>query len=268
MSAASLPSPLFPDHVIKVGSNDKTSVLAIQKRLNQVGSGPVQVDGVFSAETLEAVELFQAKSLDFEGHPLVVDGQVGSMTWAALFKSDVVRSVAAPATSLLGSALLIAGNEVGVMEVPPGSNRGPKVDLYLASVGLKANAGSFPWCAAFVYWCFREASKNLGVTNPAIKTAGALDVWNLAGPKGFRRVTCAEASDTPSTVQPGVLFVLSTGGGHGHVGFVESVAGVVLTTIEGNTNEGGSREGVGVFRRVGRKIGTINQGFVDYSTKV
>ena len=50
MSAASLPSPLFPDHVIKVGSNDKTSVLAIQKRLNQVGSGPVQVDGVFSAK--------------------------------------------------------------------------------------------------------------------------------------------------------------------------------------------------------------------------
>ena len=107
------------------------------------------------------------------------------MTWAALFKSDVVRSVAAPATSLLGSALLIAGSEVGVMEMPPGSNRGPKVDLYLASVGLKANAGSFPWCAAFVYWCFREASKNLGVTNPAIKTAGALMCGTWPGPKGF-----------------------------------------------------------------------------------
>ena len=77
----------------------------------------------------------------------------------------------------------------------------------------------------------------------------------------------ARASDRPSLVRPGMVFVLATGGGHGHVGFVESLTGVVLTTIEGNTNEGGSREGVGVFRRVGRRISTINQGFVDYSSR-
>ena len=65
-----------------------------------------------------------------------------------------------------------------------------------------------------------------------------------------------------------MVFVLSTGGGHGHVGFIESVQGVVLTTIEGNTNDGGSREGVGVFRRNGRRINGINQGFVDYSSTV
>ena len=38
-----------------------------------------------------------------------------------------------------------------------------------------------------------------------------------------------------------------------------------LNTLEGNTNEGGSREGVGVFRRNGRKIVTINRGFIDYA---
>jgi hypothetical protein len=65
-----------------------------------------------------------------------------------------------------------------------------------------------------------------------------------------------------------MVFVLSTGGGHGHGGFIESVQGVVLTTIEGNTNDGGSREGVGVFRRNGRRINGINQGFVDYSSTV
>jgi hypothetical protein len=168
---------------------------------------------------------------------------------------------------LLGSVLAVAGGEVGVMEDPPGSNRGPKVNQYLASVGLDAMDGSFPWCAAFVYWCFAQASTALAVSNPAVRTAGALDVWNLAGPKGFRRVTCAEASDRPSLVNPGTIFVISTGGGHGHVGLVESLAGVVLTTIEGNTNDGGSREGVGVFRRSGRRISGINQGFVDYSVR-
>jgi hypothetical protein len=243
-------------------------VLAIQKRLNQVGCGPVQEDSVFSAETFEAVELFQARSLDFRGNPLEVDGKVGSMTWAALFRSEVPRSAAPAANSLSEAVLAVAGGEVGVMEEPPGSNRGPKVDQFLAAVGLDSRQGSFAWCAAFVYWCFRDASKRLAVVNPAVRTAGALDVWNQAGPKGFRRITCAEATARTTLVQPGMIFVLSTGGGHGHVGFVESVSGVVLTTIEGNSNDAGSREGVGVFRRVGRRVATINQGFVDYSTRV
>ena len=69
------------------------------------------------------------------------------------------------------------------MEQPPGSNRGPKVDQYLTAVGLNPAGGSFAWCAAFVYWCFRKASEELGVPNPAVKTAGALDVWNWRGPK-------------------------------------------------------------------------------------
>jgi len=38
-----------------------------------------------------------------------------------------------------------------------------------------------------------------------------------------------------------------------------------LVSIEGNTNNGGSREGVGVFRRNKRKIISINKEFIDYS---
>jgi len=267
MTATPVPATGFPGHLIKAGSADKASILAIQSRLNLVGCGPVQEDGEFSAETLEAVQLFQARSLDFEGQPLQVDGSVGPMTWAALFKS-VLPAMVIPVAPLMQQVMVIAGGEVGVMEQPPGSNRGPQVDQYLTSVGLNPADGSFAWCAAFVYWCYRKASVQLGVPNPAVRTAGALDVWNQAGPRGFRRITSAEAADRPGTVGPGMVFVLSTGGGHGHVGFIESVQGVVLTTIEGNTNDGGSREGVGVFRRKGRRINGINQGFVDYSSKV
>ena len=61
-----------------------------------------------------------------------------------------------------------------------------------------------------------------------------------------------------------MVFVLATGGGKGHVGIVKEVNGVVLTTIEGNTNDGGSREGIGVFERKGRRIADINLGFVNY----
>ena len=86
MPATPVPAAAFPGHVIKVGSDDKASILAIQAGLNRVGCGPVQEDGVFSAQTFEAVQLFQARSLDFENRPLNVDGSVGPMTWAALFK--------------------------------------------------------------------------------------------------------------------------------------------------------------------------------------
>ena len=39
-----------------------------------------------------------------------------------------------------------------------------------------------------------------------------------------------------------------------------------LVTNEGNTNDGGSRDGIGVFRRQARKIAQINKGFIDYGS--
>ena len=98
-----------------------------------------------------------------------------------------------------------------------------------------------------------------------IKTAGVLDHWQKAGLQGIRRIKSDQAIENPTLVQPGQIFVISTGEGHGHSGLVEVVKGGKLTTIEGNTNAGGSREGVGVFRRTSRTLATINTGFVDYS---
>lgn len=65
-------------------------------------------------------------------------------------------------------------------------------------------------------------------------------------------------------MQPGFIFIMDFGGGVGHTGLVEKVLNGHLVTIEGNTNDGGSREGIGVFRRTGRKLASINKGFLDY----
>src|SRR5262245_55460326 len=117
-------SPIsFPGQVISAGSKDAASVLAIQRRLNQVGCGPVAEDGAFGPETADAVELFQARSVDQHGSPLVVDGRVGPMTWAALFGPAPAVEIAE--TPLHTAVLEVAGSQVGVMEEPPGSNRGP-----------------------------------------------------------------------------------------------------------------------------------------------
>jgi hypothetical protein len=255
----------FPGRTLKAGSTDAAGVRLVQTRLNQIGCGPVHADGVFGEETTGAVELFQARSIDKFGVPLKVDGQVGPMTWAALFGEQTVVPSTAATGPLSAAALRVAAAEIGVMEQPPGSNRGPRVDEYLRTVGLDPASGSFAWCAAFVYWCFSTASRTLSVANPVIRTAGVLDHWNKAGAQGVRRVTRDDATAQPSLVQPGMIFILGTSSGSGHTGLVERVDGVQLTTIEGNTNLGGSREGIGVFRRTARRIADINRGFVDYA---
>lgn len=57
----------------------RTDVALLQARLNDAGYGPMPVDGEFGSVTAAAVRQFQAD------HDLVIDAQVGTQTWAALF---------------------------------------------------------------------------------------------------------------------------------------------------------------------------------------
>ena len=97
-----------------------------------------------------------------------------------------------------------------------------------------------------------------------VRTAGCLDHWNRAPSRGAARVTRTQAVADPGMLRPGMVLTMDYGGGAGHTGFVEKVSGGLVTTIEGNTNAGGSREGGGVYR-LERKIVSINKGFIDYA---
>lgn len=255
----------YPGRIVMMGDPDREVVATVQRRLVERGCGPLEAGGVFDARTRAVVRLFQARFPDRTGVPLVVDGKVGSLTWEALFGPGSVPTAAGSIDALLGKALEVAAGEVGVREAPPGSNRGPRVDEYLRAVGLDPAAGSFAWCAAFVFWCFRQAANGLGNDNPVIRTAGVLEHWRRAQQQGVPRLAAADAVDDPGRIRPGMIFVVDTGGGSGHTGLVQSVEGGRLITVEGNTNDDGSREGIGVFQRNGRKVAAINRGFIDYS---
>lgn len=257
----------FPGRIVKVGDSDSDTVKKIQQRLNSVGCGPIADDGVFDKERTEkAVKLFQARFPDVTGRPLEIDGKVGSLTWAAMFGASTVPSNSAAPSALATAAIDFAITQIGVMEKPIGSNRGPEVDGYLRAVGLNPAGGSFAWCVAFTHFCYKKAAENLGLQNPHIKTAGVLDHWNNARttPKVVR-VTTAKAVADPGLVNPGSLFIIDFGEGLGHSGMVIEIANGRLLTIEGNTNDNGSRNGIGVFQRDARKISKINKGFIDYS---
>lgn len=145
--------------------------------------------------------------------------------------------------------MLAAVGQLGQREEPKGSNRGPMVNEYLRSVGL--NPG-YAWCQAFVHWCYGEAADMLLMENPVVKTAGVLDCWNRTA-VNFK-ITAAQAKASPEQVRVGSQIVWKHGKITGHTGIVEAVAKNVggqwvIRTIEGNTNDEGSREGYEVARR-------------------
>jgi hypothetical protein len=247
----------YPNRIIKQDEMDSAIVTAIQNRLMEVGCGTFSTFGTFGPKTVAAVKLFQSTHRDQDGNALEIDGKIGSITWAALFSMEEVPVVVNSTNDLAAEAVKVARSQIGIMEKPPGSNRGPEIDEYLNCVNCPL--GNF-WCAGFVYWCFNQAAKNLNKTNPLFKTAGCLAHWNNS--KG-RKVPAKDAIDNPSLVKPGQIFILDHGGGMGHTGIIERVEGGFAHTIEGNSNTGGSRNGIGVFPLT-RKIAKINKGFIEY----
>lgn len=149
-------------------------------------------------------------------------------------------------TPLANASLQSAQSQIGVTEIPKGSNAGPEVEIYLRSVGL---GKGFAWCMAFVFWNVLQASTKLKMSNPLKKTGGVLAQWNALAP--------TLKSTTPMA---GDIFIMDFGKGVGHTGFVEKVEGLNIHTIEGNTNDDGSREGYAVCNRT-RKISSI-KGFI------
>jgi hypothetical protein len=118
-----------------------------------------------------------------------------------------------------------------------GENRGQAVEAILASVHLPPGS---PWCAAFVSYCGRAA---LGGFWPLPMAGGCATLAEAADAKGLLRPTPA----------PGAIFLLYSSDleRFHHTGFIVLPAPLPghYATVEGNTNDGGSPEGVGVFQR-------------------
>ncbi|WP_374165246.1 CHAP domain-containing protein [Arcticibacter sp. MXS-1] len=141
--------------------------------------------------------------------------------------------------------------EVGVRE-ETGRNDGSRVEEYLRYVGLKKGQ---PWCASFVCWALGKA----GIDNPRSGYCPRLFgrdkvVWerrrgvgelNLASYDGGPVVGKTEAGSDDSAMVFGLYYAEK--GRISHVGFVDACDGKYIITVEGNTNEAGSREGDGVY---------------------
>ena len=131
--------------------------------------------------------------------------------------------------------LKIAAGELGTTERPANSNN-VKYNTWFYGREVRDTADTkYPWCMAFVQWCFDQAGRRL----PYI-TASCSALLN------WYRQNKPECIVT--VPRPGDIIIYN----FGHTGIVESVAGSTITAIEGNTSAGeaGSQSnGGGVFRR-------------------
>lgn len=127
-------------------------------------------------------------------------------------------------------------SQVGVRE-STGNNDGKAIEMYLRYVGLpKGN----PWCAAFVCWVLGQNQ----VANPR----------NGYCPTLFAPKYVIWKGSMHNGISPlrGDVFGIYFKEKHriAHVGFVDKWTNKTVTTVEGNTNQAGSREGDGVYRKI------------------
>lgn len=152
--------------------------------------------------------------------------------------------------------LEIAISQIGVEEDKLHTNHG-EATKYQDAVGLP-KGGGYAWCQCLVFWCGLQA---YGANNPVPKTAGVLDAWHKAKKKILK------VDSTCLNIRPGYQGILDHGKGQGHTFIVEKVdADGTLHTIEGNSNDDGSRDGYEVCRLSKRKL-TDKQllGFIVYN---
>ncbi|NPV12664.1 MAG: peptidoglycan-binding protein [Ignavibacteria bacterium] len=132
-----------------------------------------------------------------------------------------------------------ASQYIGVREAT-GNNDGYEVEMFLASAGLR---GQYPWCGAFVTFVHKKCGYEVP-NSPA---------W---APSWFK----SSKVISPDKVVGGEVFGIyyQSKKRIAHVGICEKIKSNVVITIEGNTNEMGSREGDGVYKKR-RPVRTINK---------
>lgn len=126
------------------------------------------------------------------------------------------------------TALEAARREIGTAESPPRSNSVKYNDWYY---GRRVSGDGYPWCMAFVQWCFHAGGEPL-----PYKTASCSALLRWFRANAPQRVVSAPAA--------GDVAIFS----FGHTGIVESWTDTTVTCIEGNTSRADAANGGEVMR--------------------
>lgn len=227
------------DRTQKRGDRNNT-VKVIQEWLSLHGF-TLTMDKDFGPATESMIKQFQKKMR------LPETGIVNKTTFARLTlpMSNALKPL--PVNSRTISNLVVAYAKQHLRQHPReigGQNRGPWVRLYMK--GSEGNA--FPWCAGFATYLVRQACDTLKISMPINSTVSC---DRLAGDaKKKKRFLDGRTNLDKSRIKPGSLFLNKKSEGDWvHTGIVTKASQEHFETIEGNTNDEGSREGYEVCKR-------------------
>lgn len=142
-----------------------------------------------------------------------------------------------PASAIGLKAIPVALKEVGVKEIPAGSNWGPRVSQYLRAAGINFPA---PWCAAFVTWVLKRIGYTVTTPGPA-----SVESWVVWAQKHGKIVERPFRGDI-------VCYDWDSNNWYDHIGFVVRVLALrwrgkvfagYVRTVEGNTAFGNDSNG-------------------------
>lgn len=206
-------------------------------------------DGDFGPATEEIIRIFQGS------HGLDPSGQVDQDLYDLMERIAGISEIKNPPATVLmptlsGTVAQLAlwharfePKEVG------GDNRGPWVRLYMN------DTEGLPWCAGFVTYIVKQAQKLTGLRAPITGGWACTRIAEQALASGaFRRGEELADIDIPA----GSIFIRRKKGHDNaweHTGIVTAdirQKGIVRT-IEGNTNDNGSREGFEVCTHILRR---------------
>ena len=242
---------------VRIGSRGD-AVVSLQKRLNHHGFGPLAEDGDFGRKTHNAVIQFQM------AQGLSVDGIVGQNTWSELMRpydgghasTEIIGKAVRQARlresliinrsgAIVKSVLNVAIDDLGRREVPSGSNSGPEIDHLINGYHdywkiSKSKYPAFPWCAMAVSrWIYFGMGLKSWRHHPFghfFGGVGQIEDWAHQRNKFFT----PGKDGLPPVGSIFVMSRLSSGSDassstrSGHTGFIVSVNGDEIMTIEGN----------------------------------
>jgi hypothetical protein len=138
----------------------------------------------------------------------------------------------------------VAAGELGIHETS--TNRGPGIEKYwLATTYPTGMQNREPWCSAFASWCVQEADRQSEelyfVTPPRFPAVAQWLPWARAIQAEVIPVSQYDRA------RPGDIIIFRPH--FSHVGIIERISSGWIHTIEGNTDDSGSREGREVARR-------------------
>lgn len=201
----------------------------------------ISVDGDFGAATEKAVKGFQKAT------KLEITGKVDKSTWAALVApmERAFGEIKVSHKDFRKTVLYLARRFEKEHPTELKGNRGPWVRAF-----MKGNDGDpWAWCDGFVSTILDHACNHVGVRMdekiPWSWSCTTTRRYAESGNHACRWIDPEDLANDPSQVTPGDLMLVVRPGSNKarHIGIIVETEGALLHTIEGNTNDEGSREG-------------------------